>query len=134
MYNALTYIKSFAHINILCYSSFDTTLNPKFTYYNKYNKYKKLANLRNAINIYQYLLIPIPVKINNKNIFLLLSVNDMYGNIVFMKNHVMEYSYYHIRNEYNNNINNYIDKIILNTYRNGKIIIASKLALELIKN
>lgn len=86
------------------------------------------------MNIYQYILIPIPVKINNKNIFLLLSVNNMYGNIVFMKNHVISYSYYHIRNEYDNSTNNYIDKIILNTYKNGKNIVASKLALELIKN
>lgn len=146
IHNQYKYIKSRAYIG-LAYSSTIAGINGYY-YYNHYYYHSQkhcteLNKLYNVLSCNNYILLPLPIKINNKNIFLLTlcesSENDKHTNIIFMYDHKIEYTYLTIKkgilyNPHNEFLLNSIKEIIMYGYNIINNIINSKLLLNQIKN
>lgn len=141
IHNQYKYIKSRAYIG-LAYSSTITGIN-KYYYYHSQKDCTELNNLYNVLSWNNYILLPLPIKINNKNIFLLTlcesSTDNKYTNIIFMYDHKIEYTYLTIKkgilyNPHNEFLLNSIKEIIMYGYNIINNIIDSKLLLNQIKN
>lgn len=121
IYNEYKYIKSYICLDILHGSNSSV-----FKYQGHYcENYKDIYELQAVKNVNSYILMPLGIKINNKNVFLISSYNNIYSNIVFFHNYIFEYTHLKLKNDILNQYTIFND-IILEKYNIAKNIITSK--------
>lgn len=138
IYNQYAYIKSSAFIG-LAYSSVISSIN-KYYHYHSHNNYVELNDLYNIVFLHNYILMPLTVKVNSKNIFLLTLYdacyyNNMHTSIIYIHNHKIEYTFLSIKkgilyNPHNEFLLSSIKDLILFKYQTINDIINSKLLLN----
>lgn len=127
IYNEYKYIKSYICLDILYGSNSSVS---KFQRHYCEN-YKDIYELQAIKNVNSYILMPLGIKINNKNVFLISSYNNIYSynnicsNIVFFHNYIFKYTHLKLKNDILNQYTIFND-IILKKYNIAKNIFASK--------
>lgn len=124
IYNKYRFIKSYAYITII--SAIDTE---------RYFHYNNIDDLQSLYNVTKCILLPIPVKVNNSNIFLITYDYKQLSQIVFIKNHYIFYTDLLFENNvfvnpHHQNISNTIYEAILQTRSISSDIIDSKQLLD----